>query len=627
MKLKEYRVYTFRSVQDSGWIECDNVTTLVGVNEAGKSNLLLALWKLNPASGGEIDYLKDMPVSQLSDLRGQQESVKFIDATFEVDADSASKISEEVGCVLNEDDTFMISRFYDGHYELSFPDGNWPEDKVVEANEEEEEVDQEVADDAAKEDKHYSHDDLQKAIIEAMPQFVYYSNYGNLSSKIYLPHAITWLNGGNVSGIERNEEQIRTIRILFKFLKLDPKEIQELGNGPENTNSQKSIEKFEDKKDERSILLQSAGTQLTKKFKDWWKQGDYKFRFEADGNYFHILVSDAKRPDEIGLELRSTGLQWFLSFYLVFLVESEGSHKNTILLLDEAGLTLHPMAQKDLAKFFDALSEKNQIINTTHSPFIIDSSNIDRCRVVYVDKDGYTVASSDLRQGNDKLNEQSIYAVHAALGLSVSDILLQGCEPVIVEGPSDQIYLNMIKNYLIAHKKFSPSKEVVFVPSGGVKGVSGIVSLLGAKSELPYVILDSDKSGKDYLKKLQSGLYSGQTDKIVEIESIVGKENAEIEDLIPFSLLERFIGNKLFRDCEDDDFEEDYDESKAFIPQLEAFATEHSVELEKGYKVKMAKDAKNRLMGKKAPEITEEEIARWKTLFDKLSPKKASKRS
>lgn len=137
----------------------------------------------------------------------------------------------------------------------------------MEADGEVEEVDQEVANDAPKEEKHYSHEDLLNAIIETMPQFVYYSNYGNLSSKIYLPHAITWLNGGNVSGIERNEEQIRTIRILFKFLKLDPKEIQELGNGPENTNNQKSIEKFEDKKDERSILLQSAGAQLTKKFK------------------------------------------------------------------------------------------------------------------------------------------------------------------------------------------------------------------------------------------------------------------------------------------------------------------------------------------------------------------------
>ena len=38
MKLIRYRVMNFRSVKDSGWINCDDVTTLVGINEAGKSN-------------------------------------------------------------------------------------------------------------------------------------------------------------------------------------------------------------------------------------------------------------------------------------------------------------------------------------------------------------------------------------------------------------------------------------------------------------------------------------------------------------------------------------------------------------------------------------------------------------
>lgn len=43
MKLVRYCVMNFRSVKNSGWIDCDDVTTLVGVNESGKSNLLLAL--------------------------------------------------------------------------------------------------------------------------------------------------------------------------------------------------------------------------------------------------------------------------------------------------------------------------------------------------------------------------------------------------------------------------------------------------------------------------------------------------------------------------------------------------------------------------------------------------------
>lgn len=53
------------------------------------------------------------------------------------------------------------------------------------------------------------------------------------------------------------------------------------------------------------------------------------------------------------MEGRSTGLQWFLSFYLVFLVESQDTHSGCILLLDEPGLSLHPLAQRDLSDFFD----------------------------------------------------------------------------------------------------------------------------------------------------------------------------------------------------------------------------------------------------------------------------------
>ena len=61
MQLIRYKVFQFKSVMDSGWINCDDVTTLVGINESGKSNILLALWKLHPVIGGEIDILHDLP--------------------------------------------------------------------------------------------------------------------------------------------------------------------------------------------------------------------------------------------------------------------------------------------------------------------------------------------------------------------------------------------------------------------------------------------------------------------------------------------------------------------------------------------------------------------------------------
>ena len=62
MKLTAFRITDYRSINDSGPVAVGKITSLVGRNESGKSNLLLALWALNP-SGGERDLLpiKDFP--------------------------------------------------------------------------------------------------------------------------------------------------------------------------------------------------------------------------------------------------------------------------------------------------------------------------------------------------------------------------------------------------------------------------------------------------------------------------------------------------------------------------------------------------------------------------------------
>lgn len=609
MKLLRYKVLNFRSVEDSGWIECDNVTTLVGINESGKSNLLLALWKLNPARGGEIDILHDMPVSRLSELREKPEAVPFVTAEFEVESEAAL-ISERTGYKVEEGFVFSVTRYYSGKRLYSYING---EPELIEITE---------PGDDSNEKKEFIK--LPDCLAKEMPKFVYYSNYGNLSSKIYLPHAVKWLNDENIAGITIREDQVRTLRVLFDFVNLNPREILELGADPKPKQNARpnegiteaDIKKAQDNKEKRSILLQSASAKLTRQFKEWWKQGEYTFRLDADGEYFSILVSDSLRTDEVDLELRSTGLQWFLSFYLIFLVESQEENKNAIILLDEAGLTLHPMAQKDLANFFNELSKSNQIINTTHSPFIVDTTSIDRCRVVYSDNSGKTVASSNLRENAGPLNTKSIYAVHAALGLSVSDILLQGSKNVVIEGVSDQFYLNGIKLFLIRQGLIKPETDIMFIPSGGVKGVSGVISIIGGKNdEVPVTIVDSDNIGKNAAKNLRAGIYKENPKSVIEIENITKMANSEIEDIIPFSILEKAI-DKMFSQVEDEVFSDSYDEEKPIVPQIEEFADRNNVVLETGtWKVNLAKYAKSRLTKVGKESIDKKYIDMWKALF------------
>lgn len=365
-------------------------------------------------------------------------------------------------------------------------------------------------------------------------------------------------------------------------------------------------------------MLNSASDKLTRDFRQWWKQGQYIFDLRADGKFFKIWVSDEKRPEKIALESRSSGLQWFFSFYLIFLVETRNDFKNSILLLDEAGLSLHPMAQKDLLNFFKGLSKENQIIHTTHSPFLVDTENIDRVKLAYVDGSGHTVLSNNLRANVDPHKDTSVYAVHAALGLSVSDILLSGCLPVIVEGPSDQYYFHAIKNWLIASGEWQPKKEVVFMPSGGVKGISAIASILSANDELPRVILDSDTSGGNFKKKLLKELYKDEPQKVISIGDIVHKDLAEVEDIIPVDCLQRKIDRLL---CSEDDFDSVdffdvfYTDSKPLIPQIEEFAENNHITLQSGYKVEMAKFAKKKILALNKGHKFED---MWLTLFRRL---------
>ena len=48
MKLRTIRIREFKSVWDSGPFDVDRVACLVGKNEAGKTAILQALYRLNP---------------------------------------------------------------------------------------------------------------------------------------------------------------------------------------------------------------------------------------------------------------------------------------------------------------------------------------------------------------------------------------------------------------------------------------------------------------------------------------------------------------------------------------------------------------------------------------------------
>ena len=117
------------------------------------------------------------------------------------------------------------------------------------------------------------------------------------------------------------------------------------------------------------------------------------------------------------------------------------------------------------------------------------------------------------------------------------------------------------------------------------------------------------ESGKNLINKLNSGLYKDCKAKIIDLGNITTIPNAEIEDIIPYKYLEKGI-NHLFNDLEDDDFERD--PNLSIIPQIESFASSHSMILPDGWKVELAKKAKRSIL---ARETSESDLEKCATLF------------
>ncbi len=120
MNLLKFRVTDFRSVKDSGWVELDDVTALIGVNESGKSNLLLPLWKLNPAREGELHPTSDYPKSLFTSIRETPEKFAFVTALFEA-SEHADAVAAKAGITAGEASLVEVTRYYDKRYSITFP--------------------------------------------------------------------------------------------------------------------------------------------------------------------------------------------------------------------------------------------------------------------------------------------------------------------------------------------------------------------------------------------------------------------------------------------------------------------------------------------------------------------------
>lgn len=526
MKLVKVKIYKYKCIQDAQTVEIDpRITTVVGMNESGKTSFLSAIAKTNyfdeKDSDFKFDAVHDYPRNELIDFEDDEENQgNIISCTYAIPIELVDKINHEIGIrVLSASEFTQNTNYRDPMVTIS---GMLADDKSLlghlsksrqlskatqkviselksigqvsslQANEGDVELEAFKADVAKYANNPDGWNDLGSYVYRTyikpvLPKFWYFDDYYPLSGKININKMVSE-NGAS--------ERDKTARALFELARIDPKDI--LGA------QEKEYERF-------VALLEASANKITKEVFKYWKSNEnlnIDFKIQAIANqqgqhekYLDIRVKSQRHNITLPLDRRSKGFNWFFSFIVWFSRIQSDKSSDYVLLLDEPGLNLHASAQGDLLRFINDLAEKYQIIYTTHSPFMVESEHLNRIRTCLETNSGSVI--SDSIQEKDP---NTLFPLQAALGYDIAQNLFISKKNLLVEGPADLLYLTFFSGLLQSESRSCLREDITIVPVGGLDKVTTFISLLRGSKLGIACLLDTftDQKGKQKVHDLIS---------------------------------------------------------------------------------------------------------------------------
>lgn len=287
----------------------------------------------------------------------------------------------------------------------------------------------------------------------------------------------------------------------------------------------------------RSQINRKIKRKVQERFNEFYSQEkiELDLSFYDTGMDFTVTSNEGEK---LLLSERSNGLRWYLSLF-VDIIADNYSENNTLFVLDEPGVHLHINAQKELLKLFEDLTKgNNQVIYSTHLPTMIDINNMVNIRAIEK-VDGVTVIFNSFYDSAipGSSHRETLSPLLKALGMNLSDNIGFNYDKIniITEGITDYLYIKAMQSC------FSISNDdYYFVPSNGAPGIINIAMILQGWGLRYKILLDYDQAGYEEYKKINSNL--GIFDISNEVKFVNGeipinimevKENPfEIEDLI-----------------------------------------------------------------------------------------------
>lgn len=543
MLLTKARIASYKSIDDSGQVEVDeDITVLVGQNESGKTAFLRALCKAESIDGSDkYEYIEDYPRRKLSEYESTHKANPAVvsELTYELFEGELQEINEDLGFELLDRLEFkVVHRYNNGRtIILNLPEANYVR-HLIESSSLSSDEKSKVSDittieklvgtldgmDLNVESRSFI-DDLKQRFADVdkhwnwlnyyvwsnhlqdnIPKFLYFDEYKILPGKVNLTTLSQRLatSKGNTSILS---DEDRTVLGLLKLAKVELSDML----SPSGYEASKA-------------RLEGISNRITDKISEYWAQSqDIEVQFDIkedpndvapfdNGNNLYIRIRSQRHRVSVPFNQRSKGFIWFFSFLVWFDSIQRQVDEGTpvILLLDEPGLNLHALAQADLLKYIDDLAKKYQVIYTTHSPFMVHGDKLHRVRMVEDKlKEGTKITANT--SGSD---HRTLFPLQAALGYTIAQNLFISKRNLLVEGPSDLIFLKFFSSILEAEGKEGLRSDVTVVPVGGLDKLATFIALLGS-NQLEIAVLH------DLSAKPDSRLESLVRDRVIAERKVV----------------------------------------------------------------------------------------------------------
>lgn len=237
-------------------------------------------------------------------------------------------------------------------------------------------------------------------------------------------------------------------------------------------------------------FFKAIADKATSHFRSVWKEHKtLEFELMPDGGQ---LIPGVREKNRYDFAKRSDGFKRFVSFLLLISAKvKSGTLADTLLLIDEPDISLHPSGARFLKEELIRISKSNYVMYSTHSIFMIDRENIGRHIIVKKKNE-----KTEISVANDSniVDEEVIYN---ALGYSIFETLQK--KNLIFEGWKDKHLFQIATKKLpdaYSHLK-SKFKDVGVCHAKGVKHIKSITPIMELAQRDCLIISDSDAPAKE----------------------------------------------------------------------------------------------------------------------------------